>query len=115
MRAVQWVGLACLGAASWAAAAGSAPPVGDGGNAPHAILPQPGVGLAPGFEGAAYKPPGRLRYLDARRCEEHHACGGVVSALAKSQPHYARALSLVTYGRMDVKFTGDRVKVRVNF
>lgn len=64
--------------------------------------------------------PDRLNYLRgsaacpaARRCSGSAHLPRLDPALAERD--YIDSLKLVTYGDMDVKFTGDRVKLKVRF
>jgi len=64
--------------------------------------------------------PDRLDYLSAPAgCRRGHPCAGAAAAgrlpPAPVKRDYVDALDLVSYGPVDVKFTGDRVKLKVRF
>lgn len=61
----------------------------------------------------------RLQYLNASVCLEQRGCSTAFSqgraAARFGEKDFVDALSLGTYGPMNVKFTGDRVKLKVRF
>lgn len=62
--------------------------------------------------------PGRLNYLrDRAGCGSPCVSRGMIPGPERQrlERDYIDALNLVTYGDMDVKFTGDRVKLKVRF
>jgi len=64
--------------------------------------------------------PDRLRYLGApAACSRAGACNAADTAIRLDQAaverEYIDALNLGTYGQMNVKFTGKRVKLKVRF
>lgn len=56
---------------------------------------------------------GRLSYLHASRCAP--ACTARSPRIDIAERDYIDALTLGSYGSMDLKFTGDRVKLKVRF
>ncbi len=56
---------------------------------------------------------GRLSYLHASRCAP--ACTARSPRVDIAERDYIDALTLGSYGSMDLKFTGDRVKLKVRF
>lgn len=61
----------------------------------------------------------RLQYLDAPRCGPHAGCGaaalGTQSLDIVLERDLIDSLDLGSYGPVEFKFTGDRVKVQVKF
>jgi len=58
---------------------------------------------------------GRLSYLYGSSCANTGGCAAAVSGLSLEERNYIKSLNLGTYGPMDVRFTGDRVKLKVRF
>lgn len=111
MRSIQILGLTCLAAMSCAASAADA-----AGPMPHPLA----ITLARADvsdSALQYSVDDRLRYLGGSGCQEARGCSRV-SAPGADAPHryqYVDALDIGTYGPMRLKFTGDRVKLRVSF
>lgn len=119
MRGIQVLGLACIAAVSCSAAAtdadrSSPKPV------PRELytIHVEGAGglsaswLADGVGDSTHDP---LAYLHAPVCLETRGCSTAAADVSGSSRRYSDALSLGTYGPMNVKFTGDQVRVRVSF
>lgn len=114
MRSIQILGLTCLAALSCTAAAEDA-----AGPVPHTrtiLLARAGLSDSV-LQGVEYTTEDRLRYLDGSGCQETRGCTKVSEPGADPpRPfHYVDALDIGTYGPMKLKFTGDRVKLRVSF
>jgi hypothetical protein len=114
MRSIQILGLTCLAALSCTAAADDA-----AGPIPHTrtiLLARAGL-FDSVLQGIEYPAEDRLRYLDGSGCRETRGCSKA-SDPAADPPRpfrYVEALNIGTYGPMKLKFTGDRVKLRVSF
>lgn len=111
MHRIQILGLTCLAALSCAAVAD------DQAASPHLQATATGSTLAPALvlRSSTYRPGDRLGYLAGAPCLETRGCTSAATRRIASPRKYVDALSLGNYGPMNVKFTGDRVKVRVRF
>lgn len=59
---------------------------------------------------------GRLSYLYGSSCANTSGCAAAgAPELSIDERKYIKSLNLGTYGPMDVRFTGDRVKLKVRF
>lgn len=58
---------------------------------------------------------GRLSYLRGSRCADPGDCLAATRQFDIAERDYIKSLSLGSYGPMDLKFTGDRVKLKVKF
>lgn len=57
----------------------------------------------------------RLRYLGGRSCLEQFGCSAAARYADEAPRPFIQALDIGSYGPMDVKFTGNRVKLKVRF
>lgn len=113
MHRIQVLGLTCLAALSWTAAAADYA-------APSTRMPaaQTGIrGAAPVLllRASLSRPVDRLGYLGSGVCLETRGCTTAANRNTETARQYVDALSLGSYGPMNVKFTGDRVKLKVRF
>jgi len=115
MHRIQALALICCAAASGAAPAET--PDQD----PAGVLPAwttagiGGSGAAGRWGGAARSD--RLGYLGDPRCHETTGCSSAYRPASRRvvEYEYIDALDLGSYGPMDLKFTGKRVKFKVRF
>lgn len=117
MRSIQTLGFTCIAALSCTATAENAEPV------PYQMTART-VGshtVSTSWQSGAAETTryDRLRYLNGSLCVERAGC---TTSAAASQParalddfDYIDSLDLGTYGPMNFKFTGDRVKLKVRF
>jgi hypothetical protein len=119
MRGIQVLGLTCAAAVSCAAAAagvaGSRSASGTPG--PRAVTVETSGGLSTSWRDhdELFPDQDRLAYLHRTVCVETRGCSTAASDQGTLSRRYVDALSLGSYGPMNVKFTGDRVKLRVRF
>ena len=120
MRGIQMLGVTCAAVVSCSAAAAdvAGPHPVTGAPETHGIQVGTAGGLATSWlnhDDEQYPAQDRLAYLYRTGCVETRGCSTAASSEGASSRQYADALSLGTYGPMKVKFTGDRVKVKVSF
>ncbi|MBS1270740.1 MAG: hypothetical protein MAG794_01706 [Gammaproteobacteria bacterium] len=113
MRSILTLGLLFVGAWSYSVAA-------DGIVGSTVALTEVGSRTSPPWRVSAVNVSprvGRLGYLSGSFCPEGRGCSmSTARPDSREAPReYIKSLSLGTYGPMRVKFTGDRVKLKVRF
>lgn len=123
MRSISISELTCIAALSCTAMADDA--VRPDPHANHLAVEMGDDAFASWQAGAENPQAGRLSYLQSSRCATLATLatlGTTLDPCSPSRPKldiaerdYIKSLTLGSYGPMDVKFTGDRVKLKVEF
>lgn len=108
MRSIKPLGLACCLTFGGTAFADNASQYADVLNATKVPNPWQADDASPGDD--------RLRYLNGELCLERLGCSAATPYSGQAAPRkFVDALDIGSYGPMDVKFTGNRVKLKVWF